>query len=150
MSTVCDRVNLFVQNFWHYCGFPFSANSGLQTLTTIWCFGSRQSKLRTWPNCFQDFFEPYSDVCTNLSWLVSFHSGDYRSFDWREQKHRIVLLFCASEFAENRKSQQLKHTLAEVCLLVRNCCTLSFFQGSNSYLTTLVKTGLYSRKHLTQ
>jgi len=46
---------------------------------------------------FETFLNPptYTDVCTNLSWLVSFHSGYYRSLDWREQKHRIVFLFCA-------------------------------------------------------
>jgi len=37
---------------------------------------------------FETFLNPptYTDVFTSLSWLVSFHSGDYRSFDWREQK----------------------------------------------------------------
>jgi len=55
----------------------------------------------------ETFLKPptYTDVFTSLSWLVSFHSDDYRSFDWRKQKHRIVFLFCASEFAENEKSQ---------------------------------------------
>jgi len=53
-------------------------------------------KATTRLNCFRDFLNPptYTDVCMNLSWLVSFHSGDYQSFDWQEQKH-IELCFCS-------------------------------------------------------
>jgi len=101
------------------CSFPFSVNSVFQTLTTIWCFGSRQSKLRTWTSCFRDFLNvpTHTDVCMNLSWLVSFHLGDYRSFDWQEQKHQIVFPFCASEFAEIGKSQYL--TILPVVFLLK-------------------------------
>jgi len=93
-----------------YCGFsifcePSLSNACYHLMFYIWFLSIKATNMSELLS--RIFLNPptYTNVCTNLSWLVSFHLGDNRSFDWREQKHQIVSLFCASEFAENGKLQ---------------------------------------------
>jgi len=71
------------------------------------CFCSCQSELRTSPSCFETSLDSptYTDVFTSLSWLVSFYSGDYRSFDWREPSIEWRYIANVTELAENGKHQ---------------------------------------------
>jgi len=83
-----------------------------------------------WPNCFQDFLNlsTYADVCMNLSWLVSFHSSDYRSFDWLEHKH-IELCFCSVSELRKTENRSNKNTCQMIHFNVIDFTLICTIQG---------------------